>query len=90
MNPNDESMIVAQGGEGILSRTGMTALARTNLNALNAGASGGGQNHNYYIMTNDARSFVDSLKKNEAFIHHSVGEAVRDNAELRRMIRESL
>lgn len=41
---NDERLIKAQAGEGILSRAGMSALGRSNFNALNRGEPvGGGQ-----------------------------------------------
>jgi hypothetical protein len=58
----DEVPIIAQTGEGILSRRGMSALGGTGtLNALNAGVNmGGGSSVNVYMDRVDFRNDQDA------------------------------
>jgi uncharacterized protein (UPF0335 family) len=81
----DEVPVIAQAGEGIISRRGMSALGRDNFSRLNRG-EGAGSNQmviHYYIMAADARSFVDLLYQNKASIHGIVQSAMTTNSPLR-------
>jgi hypothetical protein len=81
----DEVPIIAQTGEGVLSRRGMSALGRSNFEQLNRGKSiGGGETVvNYYIYANDAKSFVSMLYQNKEAIHGLVTENVARNGAIR-------
>jgi hypothetical protein len=91
----DEVPIVAQTGEGILSRRGMTTLGRDNLDRLNRGqvSIGGERNRNnivnYYIYAVDTKSFIQLLYQNKASIHGIVGEGISSNGPLRSIVKQS-
>ena len=83
--------IVAQEGEGVVSRFGMQALAEQNLRSLNAGSVGGdSQSVTYVIQATDASSFVRMLQENKASIHAITGDALMRNAGLRKIMKANL
>ncbi len=84
---NDEVPIIAQAGEGIISRRGMNRLGGYNFDRMNrgdiGGAGGGGQTVNYYIQAVDPESFASMLYANRASVHVIVQEGMRNNTSLR-------
>jgi len=90
----DEVPVIAQSGEGILSRKGMQALGgASNLNRLNSGESVGGAgvvNHNYYIQAVDPRSFSDLVQRNPEAVEVVVSRAIGRNSSLRKNMQEGL
>ena len=86
-----DTPIVAQDGEGVVSRFGMQAMAEQNLRSLNAGRVGGdSQSVTYVIQAIDASSFVRMLQENKASIHAITGDALMRNAGLRKIMKANL
>lgn len=88
MLSSDEVPIIAQAGEGIISRKGMNALGKGNFDSINRGdlRGGGSQTVNYYIMATDPQSFQQQLKTNKAVIHAVVEDNIRSNGSIRKSI----
>lgn len=91
---SDEVPIIAQSGEGVLSRRGMNAIGRNNFEQLNRGQgfSGGSKtttienNFNIAIQAVDARSFEQLLKQHPGVIQNQITDALRQNASFRAML----
>jgi len=77
----DEIPVIAQRGEGIISRQGMEVLARLNEGQLPAG------NVTYIINAVDAASFADLCRRNPEAIQMVVQESINRNTVLRDVIR---
>lgn len=81
---NDEVPIIAQTGEGVLSRRGMASLGSENFNRLNRGEGVGGvtinQNPTIVIQAYDADSFMRKRKEIEAVVADSMSRngTIRD------------
>ncbi|MEQ9716275.1 MAG: hypothetical protein ACTSSP_06640 [Candidatus Asgardarchaeia archaeon] len=87
----DEIPIIAQRGEGFLSRRGMANIGGpAELNRINRGevpGPGGGptiHNH-YYISAIDAKSFKEYLEENKGSLESAIQSAMDENYNLRRM-----
>lgn len=83
----DEVPIIAQTGEGVLSRRGMSSLGRGNFDRLNRGENIGGRgvviNINPVVHAWDAQD----IKRNEKMFVGVVGAAISSNSQLRELIR---
>lgn len=88
----DEIPIIAQSGEGVVSRRGMSALGSTNLKRLNRGEGIGDstQMFNVYINANDAKSFRDMLVQHPDVFENAIIDAVNKNKPIRNAIRSRL
>ncbi|MDD5450201.1 MAG: hypothetical protein PHO42_06390 [Candidatus Omnitrophica bacterium] len=87
MLASDEVPIIAQTGEGILSRRGMSALGRNNFDSLNRGErAGGGVNITIapVIQAWDSRD----IYRNREQIIGIMNEAIRNNTTLRKVMRD--
>jgi uncharacterized protein YukE len=84
----DEVPIIAQSGEGILSRRGMNALGATNFNKLNRGEGGGGGGLNINIMPVIQAWDVTDIYRNKSAITSIISEAIRNNSDLRKVIKQ--
>ncbi|HNX82482.1 MAG TPA: hypothetical protein PKL77_10100 [Candidatus Omnitrophota bacterium] len=83
----DEVPIVAQTGEGVLSRKGMSALGRNNFDRLNAGEGiGGGSVTNQPIVVIQAWDTQD-LMRNSKTIEAIIANALRKNTGLRGVVK---
>jgi hypothetical protein len=87
MLASDEVPIIAQTGEGVLSRRGMAGLGVDNFNRINRGekiANGGVEiNIPVIIQAWD----VQDINRNKKAISDIVGEAIRNNSSIRDLIR---
>jgi len=85
----DEVPIIAQTGEGVLSRRGMSALGRSNFNRLNQGQSVEGGSPVIYISINavDAKSFSDLADRNPGVFQRQILKALQYNRGYRDMAR---
>lgn len=87
----DEVPIIAQIGEGVLSRRGMSALGRGNFDRLNRGESAGGANREAVnitpILVVKAWDFTD-ISKHRREIQAIIVEGITSNAQIRKIIRE--
>ena len=83
----DEVPIIAQTGEGVLSRKGMSAAGGSNgLRALNSGRSGGGQTINYApVMVIQAWDASDVYRNRKA-LTAALEEDIKNNGRLRQTI----
>ena len=88
----DEIPIVAQSGEGVVSRRGMSTLGSTNLKKLNRGEGIGdsSQMFNVYINANDAKSFRDMLVQHPDVFENAIIDAMNKNKPIRNAIRSRL
>ncbi len=88
----DEVPIIAQSGEGVLSRRGMSALGTNNLKRLNRGESLGDSNQifNVYINANDAKSFRDMLVQHPDVFESAIIDALNKNKPIRSAIRNRI
>ncbi len=88
----DEIPIVAQSGEGVVSRRGMSTLGSTNLKKLNRGEGIGdsSQMFNVYINANDAKSFRDMLVQHPDVFENAIIDAINKNKPIRNAIRSRL
>lgn len=88
----DEIPIIAQSGEGIVSRRGMSVLGVNNLKKLNRGddISEGSQMFNVYINANDAKSFKDMLVQHPDVFENAIIDALNKNRPIRSAIRNRL
>jgi len=88
----DEVPIIAQSGEGVLSRRGMSALGTNNLKRLNRGEGLGGSNQifNIYINANDAKSFRDMLVQHPDVFESAIIDALNKNRPIRSAIRNRI
>ena len=88
----DEIPIIAQSGEGVVSRRGMSALGSGNLKRLNRGDGIGetSQMFNVYINANDAKSFRDMLVQHPDVFENAIIDAVNKNKPIRNAIRSRL
>lgn len=84
----DEVPIIAQAGEGVLSRKGMSALGVDNFNRLNRGegigAGGVTININPVIQAWDSRD----VYRNRQMITGIIGDAIKSNTQLRKIIKD--
>ena len=85
----DEIPIIAQRGEGVLSRRGMANIGGpAELNRINRNeAPGAGvtvHNH-YYINAMDAKSFKEYLEENKGSLESAIQSSIDENSSLRRM-----
>ncbi len=78
----DERMIIAQTGEGVLSRRGMQALG--DLNKGNAGRSSPPVIVNMNVSAMDASSFGQFTMQNKEALAEALGAAMADNNPIRR------
>ena len=84
----DEVPIIAQTGEGVLSRLGMDALGgKSQLDNLNKGeAVPNNETHkHYYINAMDAQSFRDFLNNNKESLEDVLTDSFDENSALRRL-----
>ncbi len=83
---NDEVPIVAQAGEGIISRKGMRSLGAENFNKINRGQGAGGS-QTILVFNN---SFWDSrdVERNKETLVNAVVNGIRKNGAARQAIRE--
>jgi len=85
----DEVPIIAQTGEGILSRLGMGALGgKSELDNLNRGAAPQPKqeiHRHYYINAMDAKSFKDFLSNNRQSLEDVISDSYDENSSLRRL-----
>ena len=88
----DEIPIIAQSGEGVVSRKGMASLGSTNLKKLNRGEGIGdsSQMFNVYINANDAKSFRDLLVQHPDVFENAIIDAMNKNKPIRNAIRSRL
>lgn len=87
----DEVPIIAQSGEGIISRRGMAAMGTSSFARMNRGENvGGGVVNNFYINAVDAPSFQRLLMQNGGTIAGIVGQSVQSNSSLRDTLRRSM
>ena len=88
----DEIPIVAQSGEGVVSRRGMRSLGVNNLNKLNRGDGLGesAQVFNVYINANDAKSFREMLVQHPDVFESAIIDALNKNKPIRSAIRNRL
>jgi len=88
----DEIPIIAQSGEGVVSRKGMSALGSNNLKRLNRGEGIGDstQMFNVYINANDAKSFRDMLVQHPDVFENAIIDAMNKNKPIRNAIRSRL
>lgn len=88
----DEVPIIAQSGEGVLSRRGMSALGSNNLKRLNLGEGLGDSNQifNVYINANDAKSFRDMLVQHPDVFESAIIDALNKNKPIRSAMRNRL
>ena len=89
----DEIPIIAQSGEGVVSRKGMASLGANNLKRLNRGEGIGGdssQMFNVYINANDAKSFRDMLVQHPDVFENAIIDAMNKNKPIRNAIRSRL
>ena len=88
----DEIPIIAQSGEGVVSRRGMASLGSTNLKKLNRGDGIGdsSQMFNVYINANDAKSFRDMLVQHPDVFENAIIDAMNKNKPIRNAIRSRL
>jgi hypothetical protein len=88
----DEIPIIAQSGEGVVSRKGMATLGSTNLKKLNRGEGIGdsSQMFNVYINANDAKSFRDMLVQHPDVFENAIIDAINKNKPIRNAIRSRL
>ena len=88
----DEVPIIAQSGEGVVSRRGMAALGANNLRKLNRGEgiSEGAQVFNVYINANDAKSFRDMLVQHPDVFESAIIDALNKNKPIRSAIRNRI
>ena len=88
----DEIPIIAQSGEGVVSRRGMSTLGSTNLKKLNRGEGIGdsSQMFNVYINANDAKSFRDMLVQHPDVFENAIIDAMNKNKPIRNAIRSRL
>ncbi len=84
---SDEVPIIAQAGEGIISRRGMASLGGTGLNRINSGQGGGGGgvtiNINPVIQAWDAQD----VYRNKNMISAVIAEGIRNNSEIRKIMK---
>jgi TP901 family phage tail tape measure protein len=85
----DEVPIIAQTGEGVLSRLGMDALggksALDNLNRGNPTQTKQEIHRHYYINAMDAKSFKDFLNNNKQSLEDVISDSFDENSTLRRL-----
>ena len=85
---SDEIPIIAQSGEGIISRRGMASLGASNLQRLNRGEGGGNGgvtiNINPVIQAWDA----SDVMRNKNALTAIIGESIKNNSEIRTIIRK--
>ncbi len=88
MLASDEVPIIAQTGEGVLSRRGMSGLGVDNFNRLNRGESIGGGNVS--IVINPVIQAWDSrdIYRNRQMITGVISEAIKSNTQLRKIIKD--
>ena len=88
----DEIPIIAQSGEGVVSRRGMSALGSGNLKRLNRGDGIGetSQMFNVYINANDAKSFRDLLVQHPDVFENAIIDALNKNKPIRNAMRNRL
>jgi hypothetical protein len=86
----DEVPIIAQTGEGILSRKGMSALGRSNFDRINRGegVSGGNTQVTYNPVVVIKAWDAADVYAHSAEIQHILIEAIRGNNSLRTMIKQ--
>ncbi len=89
MLAHDEVPIIAQAGEGVISRKGMRVLGADNLQRLNRGegiGAGGGVtiNINPVIQAWDSRD----IYRNRQMITGIVSDAIKSNTQLRKIIKD--
>lgn len=82
-----EVPIIAQSGEGIISRRGMEAIGAQNFSKINQGQSTGGGDTYITINAVDTQSFRDALARNGKSIISIVGDNIGNNGALRKTIR---
>jgi hypothetical protein len=89
---HDEVPIIAQAGEGVVSRRGMRRLGPEGLKRLNQGAGAGDQNQvfNIYIAANDAKSFRDMLMQHPDVMEDAISSAIAKNRSIRSTIRNNV
>jgi hypothetical protein len=83
---SDEVPIIAQAGEGIISKRGMQSLGASGLAGLNAGAGGGGGvtiNINPVIQAWDA----SDVYRNRQMITSVISESIKSNSEVRKIMK---
>ena len=88
----DEIPIIAQSGEGVVSRRGMSVLGSGNLKRLNRGDGIGesSQMFNVYINANDAKSFRDLLVQHPDVFENAIIDALNKNKPIRNAMRNRL
>ncbi len=85
----DEVPIIAQTGEGVLSRRGMAALGGSqNLRALNRGDSGGGAVININVPLAVQAWDASDVQRNADVLAMSVAERIAGNAQIRGVIQK--
>ena len=89
---HDEVPIIAQAGEGVISRRGMSRLGPDGLRRLNQGDGAGDQNQvfNIYIAANDAKSFRDMLMQHPDVMEDAISSAIAKNRSIRSTIRNNV
>jgi len=83
----DEVPIIAQTGEGVLSRRGMSALGRGNFDRLNRGDGMGGGGVVINIPVVVQAWDASDVQRNEKMLVGMVGKAISNNGQLRELIR---
>lgn len=88
MLASDEIPIIAQTGEGVLSRRGMSGLGVDNFNRLNSGEKLGGSSVS--IVINPVIQAWDSrdIYRNRQMITGIISEAIKSNTQLRKIIKD--
>ncbi|MCA9400386.1 MAG: hypothetical protein KC713_02075 [Candidatus Omnitrophica bacterium] len=88
MLASDEVPIIAQTGEGVLSRRGMASLGVDNFNRLNRGEKVGGSSVS--IIINPVIQAWDSrdVYRNRQMITGIISEAIKSNTQLRKIIKD--
>ncbi len=87
---SDDVPIIAQAGEGIISRKGMASLGASNLQRLNQGNGLNGKGGGVMININPVIQSWDSrdIYRNRQMITGIVSEAIKSNTQLRKVIKD--
>jgi hypothetical protein len=86
---SDEVPIIAQTGEGILSRKGMSSLGKGGLDRLNNGQGGGGGGVNITIAPVIQAWDAADVYKNRKMITDAVAQDILNNGQIRKVIQQT-
>lgn len=88
MIANDEVPIIAQAGEGIISRRGMQSLGRQNLSRINQGGSVGGGGMSVQVTQVIQAWDTADIFRNKKNLANAVAQEIANNATIREVMRK--